>query len=120
MMEICSKMTSGEWNEARKATCRLRMRMASLTNRLGKPSANRLKRREGAAPAMQPHERLRGQPSPRRTSSTPGYPSAALPALAVPPQGSPAPWPHFQLISASSTRPSLHSTMRRASCSQSG
>ena len=42
----CSKMTPGVWKEARKATWRLRMRIASLTNRLGKPSANRLRRSE--------------------------------------------------------------------------
>lgn len=34
----------GLWKEARKATWRLRMRIASFTNRLGKPSANRLQR----------------------------------------------------------------------------
>lgn len=40
MTLICSKMTDGLWKEARKATCLLRMRMASSTKRSGKPSAN--------------------------------------------------------------------------------
>jgi hypothetical protein len=39
MMDSCSKMEAYDWKEARKATCRLRMRVASLTNRLGNPSA---------------------------------------------------------------------------------
>ena len=38
----------GVWKEARKATWRLRMRIASLTNRLGKPSAKRLRSGRGA------------------------------------------------------------------------
>lgn len=37
----------GLWKEARNATWRLRMRMASLTNRLGKPSAKRLRLQRG-------------------------------------------------------------------------
>lgn len=37
----------GLWKEARKATWRLRMRMASFTNRLGKPSAKRLRLQGG-------------------------------------------------------------------------
>ena len=49
MMEICSKMTPGVWKEARKATWRLRMRIASFTNRLGKPSAKRLRGRGAGA-----------------------------------------------------------------------
>jgi len=40
MMDSCSKMTAGLWKEARKATCRLRILIASSTNRSGKPSAN--------------------------------------------------------------------------------
>jgi hypothetical protein len=40
MMEICSKITSGEWKEARNATCLSRTPYASFTNRSGKPSGN--------------------------------------------------------------------------------
>ena len=38
MTESCSKMTSGEWNDARNATWRSRTPYASFTNRLGNPS----------------------------------------------------------------------------------
>lgn len=37
-MDICSKMTEAQWNEARKATWMPRMLPASWTKRLGKPS----------------------------------------------------------------------------------
>ena len=47
MIESCSKIDAGDWNEARKATWRLRMRVASRTKRLGKPSLNFLFRVEG-------------------------------------------------------------------------
>ena len=40
MTESCSKMEAGSWNDARKATCLFRILVASLTNTLGKPSAN--------------------------------------------------------------------------------
>lgn len=40
MIESCSKIEAGDWNEARKATWRLRMRVASRTKRFGKPSLN--------------------------------------------------------------------------------
>ena len=43
MIESCSKIEAGDWNEARKATWRLRMRVASRTKRFGKPSLNFLK-----------------------------------------------------------------------------
>ena len=39
-MEICSKITSGEWKDARNATCLSRTPYASFTNRSGKPSGN--------------------------------------------------------------------------------
>ena len=39
-MEICSKITSGEWKEARNATCLSRTPYASFTNKSGKPSGN--------------------------------------------------------------------------------
>lgn len=42
MIESCSKIEAGDWKEARKATWRLRMRVASRTKRLGKPSLNLL------------------------------------------------------------------------------
>ena len=37
-MEICSKITSGEWNDARNATWRSRTPYASFTNKSGNPS----------------------------------------------------------------------------------
>ena len=40
MMDSCSKMEIGCWKDARKATCRFLMRVASFTNKLGNPSAN--------------------------------------------------------------------------------
>ena len=40
MIEICSKITSGEWKDARNATCRSRTPYASLTNKSGNPSGN--------------------------------------------------------------------------------
>ena len=40
MIDSCSKIEAGDWNEARKATWRLRMRVASRTKRFGKPSLN--------------------------------------------------------------------------------
>ena len=39
MMLTCSKIKAGLWNDAKKATCRLRIFVASCTNRSGKPSA---------------------------------------------------------------------------------
>lgn len=46
MMDSCSKMEIGCWKDARKATCRFLMRVASFTNKLGNPSANVLQHNE--------------------------------------------------------------------------
>jgi hypothetical protein len=64
MMESCSKMEAGDWKEARKETWRLRMRVASLTNRLGKPSAKVLLRERVARVWVRPRGRgcERGRP----------------------------------------------------------
>ena len=106
----------GVWKEARNATWRLRMRIASLTNRLGKPSAKRLhggggrERGSAGSSGWRPVGRA-WQGAGTGARVLPLLPDVACwqqpQVLLLPPAGLPRPHPcpshtHFRLTSASS------------------